>query len=103
LRVRPRCYKCPDCKCTFTSRKKKCCPGCGTFLRIASDILSDVELTELRSFWMWEPFKKRWEYIRDWDEHKREAIGKLEVNAHGRGAGFVKAEEKPRPLTRWIQ
>jgi hypothetical protein len=103
LRFRPRCYKCPKCTCTFTFRKKKCCPGCGTFLLIASDIISDAELAELRSFWMWEPLKKNWDYIRDWEEHKREALRKLEEHNHGRGASLVKAEEKPRPLTRWIQ
>ena len=103
MKFRPRCYKCPKCKCAFTFRKKKCCPGCGTFLLIASDMLSDAELAELRSFWMWEPLKQRWDYIRDWEEHKREALRKFEEYTQGRGAGLVRAEEKPRPLTRWIQ
>jgi hypothetical protein len=65
-------------KWAFTFRKKKCCPRCGTFLLIASDLLSDDELAELRSFWMWEPLKERWDYIRDWEEHKREALRKFE-------------------------
>ena len=103
MRFRPRCYKCPNCKWAFTFRKKKCCPGCGTFLLIASDMLSDAELSELRSFWMWEPLKERWDYIRDWEEHKREALRKFEEYTQERAAGVVKAEEKPRPLTRWIQ
>ncbi len=58
LRVRPQRYKCPHCKWDFAYRKKKCCPSCGTLLLIASDMLSDTELTELRSFWMWEPLKE---------------------------------------------
>ena len=76
LRVRPQRYKCPHCKWDFANRKKRCCPGCGTLLLIASDMLSDTELTELRSFWMWEPLQERWDYIRDWEEHKREAMQK---------------------------
>jgi hypothetical protein len=103
LRFRPWRYNCPKCKWDFTFRKKKCCPGCGTLLLIASDMLSDSELTELRSFWMWEPLKERWEYIRDWEDHKREALQKFEEYTQGRGAGLVKAEVKPRPLTRWVQ
>jgi len=66
-------------------------------------MLSDAELSELRSFWMWEPLKERWDYIRDWEEHKREALRKFEEYTQERAAGVVKAEEKPRPLTRWIQ
>jgi hypothetical protein len=52
---------------------------------------------------MWEPFKERWDYIRDWEELKREAVRKLDVYTQGHGAGLVKAEEKPRPQTRRIQ
>jgi len=52
---------------------------------------------------MWEPLKERWDYIRDWEEHKREALRKFEEYTQERAAGVVKAEEKPRPLTRWIQ
>jgi len=37
---------------------------------------TDAELTELKSFWMWEPFQDKWDYIRDWEEHKREAMRK---------------------------
>jgi hypothetical protein len=47
-------------------------------LLIASDTPSDAELTEIKSFWMWEPGRERWQYIRDWEEHKREAIRKFE-------------------------
>jgi hypothetical protein len=50
LRCRPQRYKCPHCKWDFARRKKRCCPGCGTLLLIVSDMLSDAELTELRSF-----------------------------------------------------
>jgi hypothetical protein len=103
LRFRPRRYECPKCKWDFTFRKKKCCPGCGTLLLIASDMLSDAELTELRSFWMWEPLKEGWDYISDWEEHKREALRKFEEYTQRRSAGLVEAEEKPRPLKRWIQ
>jgi len=55
LRYRPQRYTCPHCKWDFARRKKRCCPGCGTLLLIVSDMLSDAELTEIRSFWMWEP------------------------------------------------
>jgi hypothetical protein len=103
LKARPRRYQCPKCKWDFAFRKKKCCPGCGTLLLIASDMFSDVELTELGGFWMWEPLRETWDYIRDWEEHKREALRKFEEYTRGRGASFVDAEEMPRPPTRWIQ
>lgn len=58
----------PDVPMGFTFRKNRCCPGCGTLLLIASDTPTDVELTQIKSFWMWEPRRERWEYIRDWEE-----------------------------------
>jgi hypothetical protein len=103
LKARPQRYECPKCKWDFAFRKKKRCPGCGTLLLIASDIFSDAELTELRVFWMWEPLKERWDYIRDWEEHKRAALKKFEEYTRRRGASLVEAEEMPRPPTRWIQ
>jgi hypothetical protein len=54
MRFRPDRYICPVCKWDFACRRKKCCPGCGTLLLITSDMLSDEELTALKSFWMWE-------------------------------------------------
>ena len=100
MRCRPPRYQCPKCRWDFALRKKKHCPGCGTLLLIASDNPTDAELTELKSFWMWEPVKERWEYIRDWEEHKREAI---EQHAQLYSASLLKAEEKLRPPTRRIQ
>jgi hypothetical protein len=74
--------------------------GCGTLLLIASDNPTDAELTELKSFWMWEPVQEGWDYIRDWEEHKRKAI---EQHAQLWRTALVKAEEKSGPPTRWIQ
>lgn len=78
MRVRRQRYKCRLGKLDFSYRKKRCCPGYGTLLLIASDMLSDTELTEVRSFWMWEPLKERWDYIPDWEEHKREAMQRFQ-------------------------
>ena len=85
LRCRPQRYHCPHCKWDFARRKKRCCPGCGTLLLIVSDMLCDAELTELRSFWMWDPLKEKWDFIRDWEEHKVEAMRKFEEYVFGRG------------------
>jgi len=53
---------------------------------------------------MWEPFKEKWDYIRDWEEHKREAMRRFEQQTHQVWhTGLVKAEEELHPLTRWIQ
>ena len=71
MKFRPRRYQCPRCRWDFAFRKKRCCPGCGTLLLIASDVPTDAELTEIKSFWMWDPVKEKWDYIRDWEEHKR--------------------------------
>src|SRR5271157_5680472 len=103
LRCWPQRYQCPHCKWDFARRKKRCCPGCGTLLLIVSDMLSDAELTELRSFWMWEPLKERWDYIRDWEEHKREAMQMLEEYFKARIGGPAANEPTRRPLTKWIQ
>ena len=103
LRVRPQRYKCPHCKWDFAYRKKRYCPGCGTLLLIASDMLSDDELTELRSFWMWEPLKERWDYIRDWEEHKREAMQRFQEHSKAPIGGLAENEQMRRPPTKWIQ
>lgn len=95
-------YKCPHCRWDFAYRKKRCCPGCGTLLLIASDMLSDAELTALKSFWTWAPLKERWDYIRDWENHKREAMRKFEKYAKGEPVGIGLAD-KPRSLKGWIQ
>ena len=103
MRVRPQRYKCPHCKWDFAYRKKKRCPGCGTLLLIASDMLSDTELTELRSFWMWEPLKERWDYIHDWEEHKREAMQRFREYSKARIGGLAENEQTRRLPKKWIQ
>jgi hypothetical protein len=103
LRVRPQRYKCPHCKWDFAFRKKRCCTGCGTLLLIASDMLSDNELTGLRSFWMWESLKERSDYIRDWEEHKREAMQRFQEYSKARIGGLAESEQTRRPPTKWIQ
>jgi len=69
-------------------------------LLIASDSPTDAELTEIKSFWMWEPGSERWQYISDWEKHKREAMRKFEQRWE---TALVEAEKELRPLTRWIQ
>jgi type I site-specific restriction endonuclease len=86
----------------FKNRRKKCCPGCGTLLLIASDMLSDAELTALKSFWMWAAVKEKWEYVRDWEEHKREAMQKLGEYLNRKDRG-IESRDKPQPLKPWIQ
>ena len=100
MRWRPRHYQCPKCRWDFAVRKKRCCRGCGTLLLIASDNPTDAELTQLKSFWMWEPVQERWDYIRDWEEHKRKVI---EQHAQLWRTALVKAEGKSGPPRRWIQ
>ena len=102
MKFRPRRYQCPRCRWDFTFRKKRCCPGCGTLLLIASDVPTDAELTEIKSFWMWELGKERWEYIRYWEEHTREAMRKFEQHSQLYRVGLFKAEGKLRPPTRRI-
>jgi hypothetical protein len=58
MKFRPRRYQCPRCQWDFAFRKKRCCPGCGTLLLIASDVPTDAELTEIKNFWMWDPVKE---------------------------------------------
>jgi hypothetical protein len=41
-------------------------------------MLSDAELTEPWSFWMWDPLKEEWDFIRDWEESKFEPMRKFE-------------------------
>ena len=103
MRYRPQRYECPHCKWDFARRKKRCCPGFGTLLLIVSDMLSDAELTELRSFWMCDPLKKKWDFIRDWEEHKVEAMRGFEEFVFGRGGALGQEEKRPSPLTRWLQ
>jgi len=65
-------------------------------------MLCDAELTALKSFWIWEPLKERWEYIPDWENHKREAMQKFEEYAKKEPAGIEPAD-KPRPRKGWMQ
>jgi len=66
-------------------------------------MISDNELTELGSFWMWESLKERWDYIRDWEEHKREAMQRFQEYSKARIGGLSENEQTRRPLTNWIQ
>jgi hypothetical protein len=47
---------------------------------------------------MWEPVKEKWIYVRDWVEHKREAMEKFEQYSQGHTA----ARETRRPLKTWV-
>jgi hypothetical protein len=88
---KPQPYRCPRCDLEFSLRRRRCCRRCGTLLLIPSDSLSDSECTALRSFWMWDPARECWAYIRDWEEHKRQAMQKLEghLKSHKLGNVFV--------------
>lgn len=99
MRYRPTRYICPRCRRDFAKRKKRCCPGCGTLLLIMSDVPTDTELTALKSFWMWDHDKERWNYIRDWEEHKREAMQKFEEYPKAKG----RTDNVPHPNAPWIQ
>jgi hypothetical protein len=68
--------------------RKRCCPGLRHAPFIASDMLSDGEVTALKSFWIWEPLKEKWEYIRDWEDHKRGAMQKFEAYVKEKPAGI---------------
>jgi hypothetical protein len=104
LRAKPQRYVCPHCKWDFAFRKKKRCPGCGTLLLIASDMRFDTQLSKLKSFWMWIPSKERWNYIRDWEEHKRKAMQRLMEYSKARFGGRAKKDElMGPPLSKWIQ
>jgi hypothetical protein len=65
-------------------------------------MLVDSDLASLKSFWMWEPFKEKWKYVRDWEAHKREAMQKFEEYVNGKACG-IDAGDKPQPLKDWIQ
>jgi hypothetical protein len=52
---------------------------------------------------MWEPLKEKWDFIRDWKEHKVEAMRKFEEYAFGRSGGLGKEEKWHLPLSRWLQ
>ncbi len=66
-------------------------------------MLSDAELTELRSFWIWEPLKGRWDFIRDWEEHKVGVMRKFEEYVFGRGVGSGQGVNNRLPLSPWLQ
>ena len=102
MRYRPARYVCPRCKWDFAKRRKRCCPGCGTLLLIMSDVPTDAELSALKSFWMWNPEKERWDYIRDWEEHKRDAMRKFEEYTKAKGIAR-EADEVHQPRTPWVQ
>jgi hypothetical protein len=70
-------YRCPRCTWDFAFRKKRRCSTCGALLLIPSDNISDKELSVLGSFWIWDPAKQKWVFIRNWEEHKREAMEKF--------------------------
>jgi hypothetical protein len=67
-----------------------------------SDVPTDAELTALKSFWMWDPDKERWNYIRDWEEHKHEVMRKFEDYANGKGIE-LEPDKVARPRVPWIQ
>jgi hypothetical protein len=52
---------------------------------------------------MWEPLKGKWDFIRDWEGHKVEAMRKFEEYTFGRGRGLGKEEKRLLPLSRWLQ
>jgi len=56
-----------------------------------------------RSFWMWDPLKEKWDFVRDSEEHKVEAMKKFEECAFGRGGGLGQQEKRHLPLSRWLQ
>ena len=103
MRCRPQPSQCPHCKWDFARRKKRCCPGCGTLLLIVSDLLSNAELTELRSFRMWEPLKEKWDFIPNWEEHMVKAMRKFGEYVFGRGGALGQERKRYLPLTRWLQ
>ena len=77
MRFRSDRHICPVCKWDFVSRRRKCRPGCGIPLLIASNVLADEELSALKNFWMWETLKGKWNYIADWETAKREAVERV--------------------------
>lgn len=87
-------YRCPKCTWDFVFRKKRRCSSCGTLLLIPSDKIPEKELGGLGSFWMWNPAKEKWVLIRNWEEHKRKALERLDKHL-----GFVEKLEPRRRLT----
>jgi len=102
LKTKPQRYICPHCKWDFTFRKKRCCPGCGTLLLIGSDIVCDADLRVLKCFWMWDPLKEKWIFVRDWEEHKQEAGRKFEEYVNSRSVAAGETGEMRRPLNKWV-
>ena len=43
------------------------------------------------------------DYIRDWVEHKREAMHRFEEYSKARVEGLTEDQPTRRPLTKWIQ
>jgi hypothetical protein len=82
MRFRSHRYQCPKCRWECAFRKKRCCPGCGASLLIASDHPTDAELTELKSFWMWQPIQEKWgaTFTYEFDAHLN-CQRKLEMSA----------------------
>ncbi len=78
MNTNPERYRCPKCTWEFVFRKKRRCSTCGTLLLIPSDKIPDRQLGALGSFWIWDPAKQKWVFIRNWEEHKREAMKKLD-------------------------
>jgi hypothetical protein len=66
-------------------------------------MLSDSELTALCSFWIWEPQKEKWEFVRNWEEHKIEAMRKFEEYVFGRRGGLRQGAGTPLPLSPRLQ
>jgi len=52
---------------------------------------------------MWEPLKERWDYIRDWEEHKREAMQRFQEYSKAPIGGLAENEQMRRPPTKWLQ
>jgi hypothetical protein len=45
---------------------------------VPSDKIPDTELGALGSFWIWNTANQKWCFIRNWEEHKREAMEKFD-------------------------
>jgi len=46
--------------------------------RTLAVLIRDRELGVLGSFWIWDLGKQKWLFIRNWEEHKREAMKKFD-------------------------
>jgi hypothetical protein len=62
---RPQRYQCPKCRWDFAFRKKRCCPGCGTLLLIASDNATDADHRHEELLGCGSP-RKAWDYATPW-------------------------------------